>query len=595
MSIKTVEIALPSGITIVEIRQGPAGPSGAGEWGNIGGTITDQADLVSYIGTRLASGEATAKNVEVFVRNTTGATIAKGSIVYINGASGNRPTITKAQANNDANSAQTIGFVKADIANNSTGYVITSGDLENVDTQALTAGQQLYLSPTTAGAWTTTKPSAPQHLVYVGIVVSAHPTQGIIYVSIQNGYELEELHNVAITSPSTGQVLRYNSATGLWSNQTLLTSVGGFGTEDAGKFAVFNPDGGIAAYAEGVYTGGSFDSDAGAGVTGNSLTGNGVFAGSVSSTGLRAQTDSGTYNAIFGSEASPNDRSFVARVLGAFGWFRGLFTGRIQAAATLTGNRTYTLPDATGNVLLDSTLAPTINAATEDTVALAADQLPMTETAASGALRRITFANLFAFVRAQLGLMTGAVQAAGEWAFQSATRPTSAGTGTPAANSLITRADGDARYPRLILAMATAVQDVTNSSTLTPSTFLTATLEVGTYRIDTLELVGSSAFATAGSKADLEFTGTGTFAGTRWRSIATSVEPINAALSWGGSGETLNGQTVGPVHSIIISRRGNLTVTAPGTLRVRFAQNTAVAAQFARLHVGSYLRAEKIA
>jgi hypothetical protein len=445
MSIQTVEIALPSGITIVEIRQGPAGAAGAGEWGDIGGTITDQTDLVSYIGTRLASGEATAKNVEVFVRNVTGATITKGSIVYINGASGNRPTITKAQANNDANSAQTIGFVKADIANNATGYVITSGDLENVNTQALTAGQQLYLSPTTAGAWTTTKPSAPQHLVYVGIVVSAHPTQGIIYVSIQNGYELDELHNVAITSPSTGQVLRYNETTGLWSNQTLPTSVGGFGTEDAGKFAVFNPDGGIAAYAEGVYTGGSFDSDFGSGVTGNSLTSNGVFAGSVSGTGLRAQTDSGTYNAIFGSEASPNDRSFVARVLGAFGWFRGAFTGRIQAAATLTGNRTYTLPDATGNVLLDSTLAPTINAATEDTVALAADQLPMTETAASGALRRITFANLFAFVRAQLGLMTGAVQAAGEWAFQSTTRPTSAGTGTLAANSLITRADGDAR------------------------------------------------------------------------------------------------------------------------------------------------------
>lgn len=218
MSIQTVEIALPSGITIVEIRQGPAGPSGAGEWGDIGGTITDQTDLVSYIGTRLASGEATAKNVEVFVRNVTGATIAKGSIVYINGASGQRPTITKAQANNDANPAQTIGFVKADIANNGTGYVITSGDLENVDTQALEAGDQLYLSPDTAGAWTTDKPSAPQHLVYVGIVVSAHPTQGVIYVAVQNGYELEELHNVAISSPSTGQVLRYNAATGLWEN-----------------------------------------------------------------------------------------------------------------------------------------------------------------------------------------------------------------------------------------------------------------------------------------------------------------------------------------------------------------------------------------
>jgi hypothetical protein len=201
----------------VSNERGPVA-EGGGDWGDIGGTITDQTDLVSYIGTRLASGEATAKNVEFLARNQSGALIPKGSLVYISDATGNKPLITLAQANNDANSAQTIGFVKESIANNGTGYVITSGDLENVNTQALTAGQQLYLSPTTAGAWTTTKPSAPQHLVYVGIVVSAHPTQGIIYVSIQNGYELEELHNVSAETPLDGQVLRYNGFTQLWEN-----------------------------------------------------------------------------------------------------------------------------------------------------------------------------------------------------------------------------------------------------------------------------------------------------------------------------------------------------------------------------------------
>jgi hypothetical protein len=100
-----------------------------------------------------------------------------------------------------------------------------------------------------------------------------------------------------------------------------------------------------------------------------------------------------------------------------------------------------------GGGVTPGALASAINSATEDTLALATDQLPMTETAASGALRRLTFANLFAFIRAQLGLMSGAVTAAGNWEFPSTARPTSAGTGTPAANSLITRADGDARYP----------------------------------------------------------------------------------------------------------------------------------------------------
>ena len=229
-----------------------ATPSG-GAWGTITGTLSNQTDLqtalnlkaplaspaltgvptaptaatltsttqlatTAFVQQELLSGTANARNLEVYVRNQTGSTLAAGTIVYINGATGNRPTVTKAQANNDANSAQTFGFVKTSIANNGFGFVIVRGELENIDTSALTEGVQLYLSPTTAGTWTTTKPSAPQHLVYVGICVRAHPTQGVILVAVQNGYELNELHDVQITSPTNGQVLKYNSSTSLWYN-----------------------------------------------------------------------------------------------------------------------------------------------------------------------------------------------------------------------------------------------------------------------------------------------------------------------------------------------------------------------------------------
>ena len=224
-------------------------------WGTITGTLSSQTDLqtaldakaplaspaltgnptaptaatgdndtsiatTAFVQQELLSGTANARNLEVYVRNQTGATLTAGTIVYINGSTGNRPTVTPAQANNDANSAQTFGFTKAAIANNGFGFVIVRGELENIDTSALTEGAQLYLSPTTAGTWTTTKPSAPQHLVYVGIVVRSHPTQGIILVAIQNGYELNELHDVKITSVSNGQVLKYDSAQGLWVNGT---------------------------------------------------------------------------------------------------------------------------------------------------------------------------------------------------------------------------------------------------------------------------------------------------------------------------------------------------------------------------------------
>jgi len=177
----------------------------------------------AFVQQELASGTAVAKNLEVDVRNQSGSTIPAGAIVYISGATGNKPLITLAQANNDANSAQTFGFVKAAIANNGFGYVIVRGELENIDTSSLTEGQQLYLSPSTAGTWTTTKPSAPQHLVYVGIVVRSHPTQGTILVAIQNGYELDEIHDVAIASKADSDLLAYDSATTLWKNKSFST------------------------------------------------------------------------------------------------------------------------------------------------------------------------------------------------------------------------------------------------------------------------------------------------------------------------------------------------------------------------------------
>lgn len=155
------------------------------------------------------------------VRNATGATLAKGTVVYVNGAIGNKPSVAKALATSDVTSAQTFGLVQADIPNNSNGYVICYGDLTGLDTQSLTEGAQLYLSSTTAGAYTTTKQYAPNHLVYVGVVTRSHPNQGQIEVRIQNGYEMDELHNVSAQSPSNKDGLFFNSSTNLWEKNQL--------------------------------------------------------------------------------------------------------------------------------------------------------------------------------------------------------------------------------------------------------------------------------------------------------------------------------------------------------------------------------------
>lgn len=173
---------------------------------------------------------ASTTNVICQVRNTTGATLTKGTVVYISGATGQLPTVSKAIATGDSTSAQTLGVMSADLANNSTGYVTIIGLVTDVDTSAYTDGAQLYLSPTTAGTYTTTKPYAPDHLVYVAVVEYAHAIHGKLFVKVQNGYELDELHNVSAQSPSNGQTIVYNSTTSLWEKNTVSLTAGVNGT-----------------------------------------------------------------------------------------------------------------------------------------------------------------------------------------------------------------------------------------------------------------------------------------------------------------------------------------------------------------------------
>jgi len=165
-------------------------------------------------------------NVLLPVRNTTGATLTKGTAVYISGATGQRSTVSKAIATSDATSAQTLGLVTANISNNSNGNVTLIGTIIDIDTSAYTDGQQLYLSPTTAGTLTATKPYAPDHLVYMAVVEYAHPVHGKLFVKVQNGYEMDELHNVAAQSPANNDGLFYNTTTNLWEKKSIVTALG---------------------------------------------------------------------------------------------------------------------------------------------------------------------------------------------------------------------------------------------------------------------------------------------------------------------------------------------------------------------------------
>jgi len=160
------------------------------------------------------------------VKNMTGATLTKGTVVYISGANGNKPLVSKALATTDALSARTFGLLQSDILNNGLGYCVIIGDLSGIDTSSFAEGAQLYLSGVTAGTYTASKILAPTHLVYVGKVTRVHPTQGQIEVGIMNGFELEEIHDCQIVTPTNNEVLVYESSTDLWKNKSIATVLG---------------------------------------------------------------------------------------------------------------------------------------------------------------------------------------------------------------------------------------------------------------------------------------------------------------------------------------------------------------------------------
>jgi hypothetical protein len=188
------------------------------------GTSTSQIATTNFVQTAVAGASVSAAQTLITeVRNTTGATLAKGTVVYVSGAGANKPLAIKAQANLEATSAFTLGLVQTDILNNSNGFVVTSGAITGLNTQAFTEGTLLYLSPTVAGAFTSTKPSAPDQLVFLGIVTTSSTSQGAIEVSIQNGYELDELHDVLIGTKADKDLLAYESATGLFKNKSAAT------------------------------------------------------------------------------------------------------------------------------------------------------------------------------------------------------------------------------------------------------------------------------------------------------------------------------------------------------------------------------------
>lgn len=166
-----------------------------------------------------------AKLIYESVRSDSAFVIQKGKAVYVTGAVGASGKLKVDLASNtvETTSTKTFGIARQQINPGLEGEVVTEGLLQGINTTGAVDGDPVWLG--TNGNLLfglANKPSAPSHLVFLGIVVrGSQANTGSMFVKIQNGFELEELHNVSITNPQDGNILQYNSSTGVWENVNL--------------------------------------------------------------------------------------------------------------------------------------------------------------------------------------------------------------------------------------------------------------------------------------------------------------------------------------------------------------------------------------
>jgi hypothetical protein len=310
----------------------------------------------------------------VLIHNNTGSTLTDGQVVYINGSTGNLPTVALADASSETTSAATLGVVTETITNGSNGFITISGNVNGLNTTGYTAGDILWLSET-AGQFTNVKPVSPAHLVLIGYVVKVSGGNGSILVKIQNTQELKECSDVLFTSLANNDILQYKSATGLWVNSAGTTTNIAEGTNlyytDARSRSAISltttGTSGAATYnsTTGVFNIPNYGSALSGYVPYNGATTNVNLGGwTLTGGGLNVEASGGFAGAVNMRQASGHSLWTGAAYTSMYAGFGNTVTFYFSndgrnftfdgSIVSTTSPRTYVMPDANGTLALTS-------------------------------------------------------------------------------------------------------------------------------------------------------------------------------------------------------------------------------------------------
>ena len=175
------------------------------------------------------------------VRNNTGSTILKGTLVGAVGAEpSGRIDVAPFEVTGTENSElRAMGIAASNISNGVNGEVMSFGTLTGLDTRGSTAsalavgdetwaaGDILFAHPTVNGKLTNVR---PQHDLAVAFITVRHASTGQISIRIIPGNNhLEWMHDVSLVDKTSGDFLKYNGTA--WVNDAI-----DLGTDTTGNY-----------------------------------------------------------------------------------------------------------------------------------------------------------------------------------------------------------------------------------------------------------------------------------------------------------------------------------------------------------------------
>jgi hypothetical protein len=211
----------------IEVQAGLKDSSGSN--GTSGQILSSTNGNVSWV---TPTVNTVARDVQNQVK--AGVAINKGQAVYVTGADGTNIIVGLASNTAEATSSKTLGLLNATVAANGFADVVQIGRLAGLDTSTAIVGDAVWLGTNGNLIYgLTNKPYAPAHLVFIGVVTRVNANNGEIFITVQNGFELKEIHDVDIITnvPINGDILGYDGT--LWVNKTIAEWLGYTPADDA--------------------------------------------------------------------------------------------------------------------------------------------------------------------------------------------------------------------------------------------------------------------------------------------------------------------------------------------------------------------------